>query len=151
MVTQKMPSRANRLPSYMGRTGTVLDGTASNPNHHRLRDRPQAGRPDVEVQAILTGDGMFRHKHIPRRKIRQLGRLLAEYERVADAAPCLDWLRRPEPSVAKGWRSVRDALEGMHTVTKSAAHLSATGPDDSVHLHDSSTVRNVKKESRRRL
>lgn len=53
-----------------------------------------------------------------------------------DAAPGLDRLRRPEPSVAKGWRSVWDALEGMHTIGKGATHLSATGLDDNVHLPD---------------
>lgn len=117
-------------------TRAMLESTASDPDHHRLRGRPQTGRPDVEVQAILSSGGMFRDQLIAGREIRHLGRLRAEGERVADAAPCFDRLGRPEPQVAKGWRSVRDALEGMHAIGRGATHLAATGLDDSVHLHD---------------
>lgn len=84
------------------RARAVLEGTARDPDHHRLPDRPQTGRPEVKVQATLTGDGMFCDEHIPRRQIRQLRRLRAEREHVADAAPCFNWLWRPKPSVAKG-------------------------------------------------
>ena len=64
MVTQTMPSRAKRLPSYQGvAPDPILKGTARNPDHHRLPGRPEVGGPDVEVQAVLTGDGKLWDEH----------------------------------------------------------------------------------------
>ena len=63
--------------------------------------------------------------------------LQSPFDREVVAAPCFDRLWRPEPPVAKGWRSVWDALEGIHTIGKAAKHLATASLDDWVHLHDS--------------
>src|SRR5262252_6861695 len=60
-----------------GKTATIIPGrrtravilkhAARNPDQHRLPRRPKVGGPDIEVQAILPGDGTLREEHVHRR------------------------------------------------------------------------------------
>ena len=51
---------AGETTAVIDRTRTDLEHAARNPDHDRQPGRPRRRRPDVEVQAVLTGDGRLR-------------------------------------------------------------------------------------------
>src|SRR6266568_5909430 len=69
------------------RPRSELKGTARNPDHHRLPGRPEVGGPDIEIQAVLTGDGKLWDEHADFRGKERLGWLPALGEGGLHAAP----------------------------------------------------------------
>src|SRR5262249_21324632 len=108
-------------------------GTTRDPNHHRMPGRPKVGRPDIEVQAILTGDGKISEEHVKRRGRRHLGRLRAIGESVSHAAPRLNRLWGAEPIGAKWWRCVGNAPKCVDPIGDAATHLAMLRLDNWIH------------------
>src|SRR6266566_5607632 len=119
------------IPGHRRRS--VLKGTARNPDHHRVPGRPEVGGPDVEVQAVLAGDGKLWEEHADFRGIWRLGCLRAIAEGVSHAAPGRNRLWRSEPIGAKGWRCIGNALKGMHPIGDAATHLAILCFDNCIH------------------
>ena len=65
-----------------------------------------------------------------------------------DAAPRLDWLRRPEPVRTERRRRVGDSQERVAALGESAAQLAVHRLDHCIHAHQRSAIRNVAEESK---
>src|SRR6266566_1041724 len=82
------------------RARPIGERAAMNPDHHWQSGLAWIGRPYIEVQTVLTGDGRLRQKDIERWEIRWLGDGRAIGERVAHAIPRRDrlrWLKASRP------------------------------------------------------
>ena len=116
---------AGEAAAVVAPAGGVAEGAARAPHHHRKPARSRVGGPDVEVQAVVAGNGGV-EEHAGgvvavELRLRWLG---TESGGVADTGPRLHRLRRSEPVGADGRRGVRDAQKRMDS-TNGASR----GPD----------------------
>ena len=72
-----------------------------NPNHDWQPPLLQVPRPDIEVEALLTGQICLRNECVEGRNKRRLGHSRAIGERLAHALPWLGWLRWLKPMAAE--------------------------------------------------
>ena len=118
--TRPVPT-SNMPPGIQTMTGSPADA--------------EVGRPDVEVQAVLTRDGRIRdHARHHGSSGRGCG----------GSAPKVRASRTPlHASTGCGGRSrlapnggaaIGDALERVHAIGAAAAHFAVAGPDDRVHV-----------------
>jgi hypothetical protein len=110
-----------------------LEHAALDPHHDRQPGCPRVRRPDVEVQAVLTGRGGPDRLHAQRRS--HLGRLRSQSGGVTDATPGFDRLWRAEPVGAERRCRIGDAQERGHTVGNAAPQLAVRDADDCMCTH----------------
>ena len=105
---------AGEAAAVVAPAGGEAEGAARTPHHHRKAARSRVGRPDVQVEAVVAGNGGV-EEHAAgvvavELRLRWLG---TENGGVTYTAPRLDRLRRSEPVGADGRRGVRDAQKRM--------------------------------------
>ena len=118
-----------------GRTPRAADeGAAVNPHQHRALAGIDAGREDVELQAVLVAiggvAGVEHERHHAGVLHRLLPRLLAPLRCRTNARPGQRRLRRLPAPLAGGRGGERHALEGMDAFVVSAFYLSVARLDD---------------------
>ncbi len=114
---------------------------AMQPHHDRAPGGIEAGRPDMQGEAVLgLRAGVHRaekrrHPGAAGRGRLPLRRASEIAQRVAQPGPGLGRTRRLEAVRAGGRGAIGDALEGMDAALRAAAHLAAGGLDDRLHGH----------------
>ena len=126
---------AGEAAAVVAPAGGVAEGAARAPHHHRKAARSRVGRPDVQVEAVVAGNGGV-EEHAAgvvavELRLRWLG---TESGGVTHTAPRLHRLRRSEPVGADGRRGVRDAQKRMDSTNGGPADLTMSGRDDRLHV-----------------